>query len=86
MNAALSKRQASACAAGRKLWIGPSRDGLWVVRDADGVCGAVFIGREDALRFAKSECEAVLPSASEWRFVPALDLTSLFAPPAHEGG
>jgi hypothetical protein len=81
MSVASSKYQTAGAAVGRKLWIGPTGDGLWVVRDAEGVCGAVFIGREDALRFAKSECEAALPAASEWRFVPALDLTSLFAQP-----
>jgi hypothetical protein len=64
----------------KHLSIGPTRDGLWVVCDADGVCGAVFATREEALRFAKSECEADLPAPSEWSFAPAMDLDSLFAP------
>ncbi len=64
---------------GLSLLVGPSRDGLWIVRDADGVCGAVFSGRDDALHYAKSECEATLPRSSEWRLVAGLDLTSIFA-------
>ena len=64
---------------GRRLSIGPTGDGLWIVRDAEGLCGAVFATRQEALRFAKSECAAA-PWASEWRFVPALELAALFAP------
>jgi hypothetical protein len=62
------------------LSIGPTDDGLWIVGDADGVCGAVFGTRDEALRFAKSECAAALPWSSEWSFVPALDWSALFAP------
>ncbi|HXT09869.1 MAG TPA: hypothetical protein VN715_23425 [Roseiarcus sp.] len=65
---------------GRQLSIGPSGDGLWIVRDADGLCGAVFATRDEALRFAKSECAAAPPWSCEWRFVPALELTALFTP------
>ena len=61
------------------LLIGPSVDGLWIVCDAQGVCGAVFTGRDDALHYAKSECEAALPRGSEWRLVASLDLRALFA-------
>jgi hypothetical protein len=65
---------------GRRLSIGPTGDGLWIVRDADGLCGAVFATREEALRFAKSECAAAPAWSSEWRFVPALEMTALFTP------
>ncbi len=82
----MSSYQTASAASGRHLRIGPTRDGLWVVRDAEGVCGAVFVGRKDALRFAKHECDAALPAASEWLFVPVLDLTALFAPPQQERG
>ncbi len=68
----------------RQFLVGPSRDGLWVVRDADGVAGAVFIEREQALHFVKSECEALLPIPAAWIFVPALDLGALFAPPPRD--
>jgi hypothetical protein len=61
------------------LLIGPSREGLWIVCDGDGVCGAVFTRREAALQNAKSECEAARPRNSEWRLVASLDLTSIFA-------
>jgi len=61
------------------LLIGPSCDGLWIVCDAQGVCGAVFTGRDDALHYAKSECEAAQPRSGEWRLVAALDLRSLFS-------
>ena len=63
---------------GRRLSIGPTGDGLWIVRDADGLCGAVFATRAEALRFARKECAAAPPWSSEWRFVPSLELTSLF--------
>jgi hypothetical protein len=71
---------ATAAPMAHQLLIGPSCDGLWIVRDAAGVCGAVFVGREQALHFAKSECEAAGWSAG-WRFVPALDFAALFAKP-----
>jgi hypothetical protein len=61
------------------LLIGPSRDGLWIVCDVEGVCGAVFTGRDDALHYAKRECEAAQPRSSEWRLVASLDLRALFA-------
>jgi hypothetical protein len=61
------------------LLIGPSRDGLWIVCDTQGVCGAVFTGRDDALHYARSECEAAQPRGSEWRLVASLDLRALFA-------
>ena len=71
-------------AVARHLWVGPNHDGLWIVRDAAAVCGAIFLGREEALRFAKRECETAPPGQSDWRFVAALDLTSLFAPPEQQ--
>jgi hypothetical protein len=64
---------------GLSLLIGPSCDGLWIVCDAEGVCGAIFISRADALHYAKSECEAAQPRPCEWRLVASLDLPSLFA-------
>ncbi len=64
----------------RRLLIGPAADGLWIVRDAEGRCGAVFATREEALRFARSECAAAPPWSAEWRFVPALELNALFTP------
>ena len=60
----------------RRLFVGPSRDGLWIVRDARGVCGAVFNSRDKALSFARAECAS---GAGEWRFVEALDLGEIFA-------
>jgi hypothetical protein len=64
---------------GLHLLIGPSGDGLWIVQDAAGVCGAVFMSREDALHYAKSECEAAQPRPCEWRLVASLELRSIFA-------
>jgi hypothetical protein len=61
------------------LLIGPSGTGLWIVCDANGVCGAVFTGRDDALHYAKSECEAAHQRGGEWRIVASLDLRALFA-------
>jgi hypothetical protein len=60
------------------LLVGPSRDGLWIVCDAEGVCGAVFTSRDKALHYAKSECLAAQPRSCEWRLVASLDLPSLF--------
>jgi hypothetical protein len=62
----------------REFLIGPSNDGLWIVRDDEGLCGALFKAREDAVHFAKSECEA--STSSGWRFVAALDLGAMLAP------
>jgi len=61
------------------LLIGPSVEGLWIVCDTQGVCGAVFAGRDDALQYARSECEAAQPRGGEWRLVASLDLRALFA-------
>jgi hypothetical protein len=59
------------------LLVGPSHDGLWIVRDCAGVCGAVFTARDAALRFARSECEAM--GFAGWRLVASLDLPSIFS-------
>jgi hypothetical protein len=74
-----SQASSQASSQGLSLLVGPSRDGLWIVRDAAGICGAVFSGRDDALHYAKSECEAALPRSSDWRLAPELDLTSIFS-------
>ena len=63
----------------RRLRIGPTREGRWIVADADGLCGAVFVSREEALRFVKAECGATPPWTSQWRFVAALGWSALFA-------
>ena len=68
-----------ACPHNLSLLIGPSREGLWIVCDTQGVCGAVFAGRDDALQYARSECEAAQPRGGEWRLVASLDLRALFA-------
>jgi hypothetical protein len=67
-----------------RLLVGPSQEGLWIVRDVDGVCGALFRRREDALHFAAQECQAASPAPAEWRLVGALDAATLFAPPLAE--
>ena len=64
----------------RRLAIGPSADGLWIVRDENGVCGAVFNSRDEALNYARAECEAA--GGSEWRLVSNLDMAAIFAPAA----
>ena len=65
---------------GRHLLVGPSHDGLWIVSDANGVCGALFNRREEALHFAREECAAARPAPADWRLVETLDPSSLFAP------
>jgi hypothetical protein len=69
-----------AAPATRRFLIGQSPGGLWIVRDDEGKCGALFKAREDALHFVKSESEASQPQPSEWRFVAALDLRALLTP------
>ena len=64
----------------RRFLIGQSPGGLWIVCDDEGMCGALFKAREDAVHFVKSESEASGSPASEWRFVAALDLRALLAP------
>jgi hypothetical protein len=61
-----------------RLRVGPDPHGEWIVDDESGVCGAICASRDEALRFAKAECEAV--QSAEWRLVPQLDLAALFAP------
>ena len=63
-----------------RLLIGPDKRGHWVVRDADGRLGGLFVSRSEALRFARSECEARLPAPTVLVAVDALELASLFAP------
>jgi len=38
------------------LLVGQNSSGRWVVRDSRGLCGGLFVNREEALRFALSEC------------------------------
>jgi hypothetical protein len=71
---------APAAPAMRRFLIGQSPGGLWIVRDDEGKCGALFKAREDALHFVRSESEASAPQASECQFVAALDLRALLAP------
>jgi hypothetical protein len=35
--------------------VGKDRHGNWVVRDESGLCGGLFVGRAEALKFAMSE-------------------------------
>ena len=71
-------------ATARRFIVGPDRDGLWIVCDTEGYCGAVFVDREQALDFVRSECEALRPAVAEWRIVPALDRRSMFGTPGRK--
>ena len=62
------------------LEVGPTREGLWLVHDAAGACGALFRDREAALKFARELCEA--GGAGRFRVVAALDVAVLFDFPA----
>jgi len=35
--------------------VGRDREGHWVVRDQEGLCGGLFVGRAEALKFAMFE-------------------------------
>jgi hypothetical protein len=37
------------------LLVGKDSHGNWVVRDQRGLCGGLFIGREAAIKYARSE-------------------------------
>ncbi len=39
------------------LFIGQNWAGCWVVKDAQGLCGGLFISRTEAIRFAMYECQ-----------------------------
>jgi hypothetical protein len=39
------------------LFIGQDRTGLWVVKDAQSLCGGLFANRTEAIRFAMYECQ-----------------------------
>jgi hypothetical protein len=66
------------------LRVGPGPHGEWIVDEETGVCGAICASRDEALRFAKAECEAA--GAADWRIVPTLDFSALFAPHCDQTG
>ena len=35
--------------------VGQDRQGNWVARDQSGLCGGLFVGRDEALKFARAE-------------------------------
>ena len=35
--------------------VGKDRHGNWVARDQSGLCGGLFVGRDEALKFARAE-------------------------------
>jgi hypothetical protein len=35
--------------------VGQDRHGNWVARDQSGLCGGLFVGRDEALKFARAE-------------------------------
>jgi hypothetical protein len=39
------------------LFIGQDRSGYWVVKDAQSLCGGLFVNRKEAIRFAMYECQ-----------------------------
>jgi hypothetical protein len=39
------------------LFIGQDRAGSWVVKDAQSLCGGLFVNRTEAIRFAMYECQ-----------------------------
>jgi hypothetical protein len=39
------------------LFIGQDRAGSWVVKDAQSLCGGLFVNRAEAIRFAMYECQ-----------------------------
>ena len=39
------------------LFIGQDRGGHWVVKDAQSLCGGLFVNRNEAIRFAMYECQ-----------------------------
>jgi hypothetical protein len=47
----------AASAVGAQLFIGQDRCGRWIVKDARGMCGAMFADRTAAIRFAMYECQ-----------------------------
>jgi hypothetical protein len=38
-----------------RFLLGKNSRGSWVVQDQDGLCGGLFVGRAEALKFARSE-------------------------------
>jgi hypothetical protein len=68
----------------RHFLIGPDGGGHWLVCDAEGSCGAVFVNRDEAVHFAKSECEAARSTGAELQFVALLDWRTMFAPPVRK--
>ena len=39
------------------FYIGRNKNGLWVVREAEGCIGGIFLTRRSAVRFARESCE-----------------------------
>ena len=39
------------------LFIGQDQRGHWVVKDAQSLCGGLFVNRTEAIRFAMYECQ-----------------------------
>jgi len=50
-----SEPPSSSCPNHSLLLIGRNRRGQWVVRDPRGLCGGLFVGRAEAVKFAMFE-------------------------------
>ncbi len=61
-----------------RLLIGRDPAGRWVVRDSAGRCGGLFINRDEAARYARAECLAQLPRATEVVAVDLLEFDAIF--------
>jgi hypothetical protein len=62
-----------------RLLIGQDHSGLWVVREAGGRCGGLFINRDEAERYARAERMARLPRATDVVAVDSLEFDAMFS-------
>ena len=55
MNSQTEPPSPSACAKPMCFRVGRNCNGHWVVQDEQGLCGGLFVGRAEALKFAMFE-------------------------------
>jgi hypothetical protein len=48
-------RQAVRCLESPLFLVGQDSHGNWVARDQSGLCGGLFVGRDEALKYARAE-------------------------------
>ena len=61
-----------------ELLVGRDASGHWVVRDSEGRCGGLFVNRDEAVRYARSERLARLPERVVVTAVDSLELGPIF--------